>query len=478
MNNKLNQGLALLLLCMLMATSLPAQHQEVQEKPGIWKGKEQEAKDSTSILHAFKSGKIEGHFRYFFSVTDNNRGLTDYYANAIGGGLRYETGKFYGFQLGISGFYIFNIGSSDLTKRDSATKQFNRYEIGLFDIENPDNKKDLDRLEELFIKYNYRKSYIKYGRQLINTPFINLQDGRMRPTGVEGLWFEINEVKRLHVEGGWIHAVSPRSTVKWFSAGQSAGAYPMGVNTTGNRSDYAGNIKSKGVFLLGAKIKASEWMNITLWNLFFENVQNSVLLQADLNFKLKQHTSLLGGLQIIRQDAVNDGGNKDQGKTYINKGASAMTAGVRAGVTYKNLEVTANYNHIFKYGRYLMPREWGRDPFFTFLPRERNEGLGNVHAVMGKLNYNFPQQRIKTSIGVGYYKLPDVKNYELNKYGLPSYTQVNVDIRYAFNGIFRGLDAQLLVVAKLNNGELYSDRRFEFNKVNMALYNVVLNYHF
>lgn len=478
MKDKFNARLALLCSCLLLAATLPAQHQEVQEKPGIWKGKDQDSKDSTSILYAFKSGKVEGHFRYFFSVTDNNRGLTDYYANAIGGGLRYETGKFYGFQLGISGFYIFNIGSSDLTKRDSATKQFNRYEIGLFDIENPDNKKDLDRLEELFIKYNYRKSYIKYGRQLINTPFINLQDGRMRPTGVEGLWFEINEIKRLHVEGGWIHAVSPRSTVKWFKTAESVGIYPMGINTEGKRSNYAGNIKSKGAFLLGAKFKATDWMNITLWDLFFENVQNSVLLQTDFNFKLKQKINLISGLQFIRQDAVYNGGNDDQEKSYINKGASAMTAGVRAGVKYKELEVTANYNHIFKTGRYLMPREWGRDPFFTFLPRERNEGFGEVHAVMGKLNYNFPEQRIKTSVGVGYYKLPDVKKYELNKYGLPSYTQVNVDIRYVFNGVFKGLDAQLLVVAKLNNGDVYNDKRFEFNKVNMALYNVVLNYHF
>lgn len=478
MNNKLNAGLALLFSCVFSASSLQAQHQEVQEKPGIWKGKEQDTKDSTSLLHAFKTGKIEGHLRYFFSATDNNRGMTDYYANAFGGGLRYETGKFYGFQLGISGFYVFNIGSSDLTKRDSATKQFNRYEIGLFDIEDPGNKKDIDRLEELFIKFNYRKSYIRYGRQLINTPFINLQDGRMRPTGVEGLWFEMNEVKKLHIEGGWIHDVSPRSTVKWFSTANSVGIYPMGVNTEGKRSDYAENIKSKGAFLLGGKFKATEWINISLWDLFFENVQNSVLLQTDLTFKVKQHTSLIGGLQFIRQDAVNYGGNEDQEKTYVNKGASAMTAGARAGVKHKNLEITLNYNRIFKNGRYLMPREWGRDPFFTFLPRERNEGFGDAHAVMGKLNYNLTEQRIKTSVGIGYYKLPDVKNYEMNKYGMPSYTQINVDIRYAFNGVFKGLDVQLLVIAKLNNGELYADKRFEFNKVNMALYNVVLNYHF
>ena len=56
-------------------------------------------------------------------------------------------------------------------------------------------------------------------------------------------------------------------------------------------------------------------------------------------------------------------------------------------------ETTLNYNRITTHGRYLMPREWGRDPFFTFFPRERNEGLGDVHAIVGKLNYKIPALR-------------------------------------------------------------------------------------
>ena len=57
-----------------------------------------------------------------------------------------------------------------------------------------------------------------------------------------------------------------------------------------------------------------------------------------------------------------------------------------------------------------MPREWGQEPFFTYLSRERNEGLGNVAAVMGKVNYFEPKTRIKSSLAAGYYRLPDVKN--------------------------------------------------------------------
>lgn len=465
-------------LLFILSKNLLAQHQEVQEKPGIWRGKPSEEVDSTSLLYAFKTGTAEGHIRYFFSATDNTHGLKDFYGNAFGGGLRYETGKFHGFQMAISGFYIFNVFSSDFTKTDSITKQGSRYEVTLFDIEDPTNKKDLDRLEEFYLKYNFGKSFIRAGRQLINTPFINLQDGRMRPTGVEGLWFEFNEIKKLHVEGGWIYAISPRSTVKWFSTANSVGVFPSGVSTDGKKSDYAGNIISEGVFMLGAKIKATDWLNVSLWDLYFENVQNSALVQTDFNFKHDESSSYIAGLQFIRQDAINDGGNPDSSKRYIDKGTAAMTAGARAGYKTEKWEATLNYNRIFNTGRYVMPREWGRDPFFTFMPRERNEGYGDVHGIVGKVSYNMPEIRLRNALSVGYFKLPDVKNFVLNKYGMPSYIQANADIRYSFKGLLQGMDLQLLIVAKLNQGNTYDDMRYVINKVDMVLYNLVMNYRF
>src|SRR5688500_6782221 len=91
--------------------------------------------DTTTLLHALKTGQIQGHFRYFFMATDNKTGLSDYYANAVGGGIKYESAPYKGFQLGVSGFFIFNIGSSELSKPDPATNQFSKYEQGLFDVE-------------------------------------------------------------------------------------------------------------------------------------------------------------------------------------------------------------------------------------------------------------------------------------------------------------------------------------------------------
>ena len=455
-----------------------AQHQEISEKPKMWMGGDSTSADSLSLLKVFKTGKFEGHFRYFFMATDNQKGLSDYYANAVGSGIRYESNKFFGFQFAVSGFYMFNIGSSDLAKTDAVTQQNNRYEVALFDVENPNNRKDLDRLEELFIKYSFKKSNVILGRQLINTPFVNLQDGRMRPTIVEGIWFETKVKNKLKLEAGWLYGISPRGTTKWYGINQSVGIYPLGNNIDGTKSNYLGNIKSAGLAILGADLKLNKYLQLKLADCYFENVQNSLLIQTDMLFKLKGNSSLIGGLQGIRQDAINEGGNSDPSKTYLNKGAKAMTWGAKAGFRKNEFEFSANYNRITKAGRYLMPREWGRDPFYTFMPRERNEGIGDGHAVVAKVNYNFKKQRLKTALAAGYYKLPDVKNTMLNKYGLPSYTQINADIRYSFNKFLNGLELQFLVVGKIRSGQTYNNKRFEFNKVNMLLFNFVLNYHF
>lgn len=455
-----------------------AQHQDVPEKPSMWKGKGNETSDTLSLLHAFKSGTMHGHFRYYFSHTNNENQLSDYFANAIGGGLRYESAQYHRFQFAVSGFYFFNIGSSNLKLVDPLTNQANRYEIGLFDINDPGNHRDMDRLEELHLKYNFKKGHLIFGRQLINTPMINLQDGRMRATGVEGLWGDYQLAKKLKIEGGFLYAISPRSTTEWFRGGESIGVYPTGVDENGVKSAYANNVHSKGVAVLGLHYEPISSIKIHAWNYLIENVLNSALIQVDFSKKIKSETNIIAGLQAIKQHAVQDGGNQDPSLAYVQKGNTAFTFGAKFGFKNKKWSASMNYNRITAEGRYLFPREWGRDPFFTFMPRERNEGFGDVHAFLLKSERSIPSKRLKIGLGLGYFELPDVKNFALNKYGMPSYFQTNLDVRYSFNKFFKGLDAQVLIAVKKGLGETYNNDRFVINKVNMGLFNVVLNYHF
>ena len=463
---------------LLWARHARAQHQEVPEKPELWRGKQQQAPDTTSLLHAFKAGTTHGHFRYFFMATDNAPGYRDYHAHALGGGVKFETARYHGFQLGISGFFVFNAGSSNLAEPDPKSGQMNRYELALFDVTDPDNKTDIDRLEELYIKYSNKRIAVTAGRQLINTPFINLQDGRMRPTEAGGLWLDWNPTKKTRLEGGWLYEISPRSTVRWYSVPKSIGVYPQGTNPDGTRSNYGGNLRSAGVFMLGVSQALTANITVKGWHLMTENIFHSTLLQVDGKWSIDANRSWVAGVQAIRQAAIGHGGNGDPSQTYFQPGAVSQTFGFRTGLEAKRWNLTFNYNRITDQGRYLMPREWGRDPFFTFLPRERSEGLANVDVVALKSGWSLPKMRMKLTAGFALANLPDVKDVARNKYGLPSYQQLNVDVRHAFVGTLKGWEAQLLWVYKGNRGNTHGVGRYEINRVNMQLWNLVFNFHF
>ncbi|MCE3227786.1 MAG: hypothetical protein K0S32_2337 [Bacteroidetes bacterium] len=432
--------------------------------------------NSLCLKECFTKAEWEFHNRTFFMATINEGALKDDYALASGAGLRMLTFPFKGFQAGVSGFFTYNVFSSELFKPDSLTGLLNRYEAGLFDIENYSNKSDLDRLEELYLKYTFSKSSITIGKINLNTPFFNPQDGRMRPTLEEGVWLSILESKKIAVSGGWIWDVSPRSTVRWFTVAKSIGVYPVGINSYGNKSSYAGEIEgNSGMGIINLHINSGKNIKINLWNSFLENVMNTAIIEIKLEQK-KGHHIIYENALFIHQDALNNGGNADPLKTYMDKGSASNAVSVQVGLAAKKINTSINYTHITGDGRYLMPREWGREPFYTFLPRERNEGLGNVHAFMGKIAFTNAIPGTGVSLAYGYYQLPNVQNFRLNKYGLPSYHQVNLEINYMFEKVLKGLQLKALIAGKLNQGEIYNNLKYLYNKVDMLNFNLIMDF--
>lgn len=432
--------------------------------------------DTAGLRECLLHAHWEAHSRTFAMSTINEGFLKDDYAIASGAGIGVLTKPLYGFQVGISGFFLYNLVSSKIEKPDSLTQNPNRYEVGLFDVENYTNKHDLDRLEELYIKYNLSKSSLSVGKLNLNTPFFNPQDGRMRPTVEEGIWLSIKESERIGFNGGWVWEISPRSTVNWYSLSNSVGIYPVGVNANGKKSDYANNIVgNNGIVVANFYIVPIRNVKVNVWNGFFENVMNTSILEVKSEQRFKK-MELYEGLIYFHQNALNNGGNADQNKTYMYKKAQSNAISAQIGVKKQKLNASLNYTHITGDGRYLMPREWGREVFFTTLPRERNEGCGSVNAIMIKADMNLLSGKFKTGLGYGYYRLPDVKNFRLNKYGLPSYHQINYDAIYIFDRFLKGLELKLLIAAKIKQGETYDNLKYIYNKVNMINFNFIVDF--
>lgn len=69
----------------------------------------------------------------------------------------------------------------------------------------------------------------------------------------------------------------------------------------------------------------------------------------------------------------------------------------------RNINVDCTPNHYFR--ALPPPTRMGPRPVYTFLPRERNEGLGDVHAF--SLNAEATEKNWRFAVGAGYYDLPD-----------------------------------------------------------------------
>lgn len=435
-------------------------------------------RNAQSLLEIFQKGSVGGQFRSFAMATDNAHNLSDYYALAMGGTLNYKTATFYGFQFGLGGTYHYNLTSSDLGALDPTTGARNRYEIGLFDVENPQNKSDLDRLEELWLQYKRAQFKLTLGKQRIQTPLINYQDGRMRPTAVEGLWGRWGDHRRLKIEGGWIWRISPRSTVKWHDVGKSIGLYPKGLNPDGSASGYSEHLKSSGVGLLGLSRSLGKNTTFQVWDQYVDQIFNTVIAQAEHQIPLRNQQTIRIGLMALHQNALGEGGNTDPSKSYFVKGGQSNAVSAMASWQNSHWLTTLAYTRVTKDGRFLSPREWGRDPFYTFMARERIEGSGDSHAATARIRWQHENRQLKIELAYGQFFLPDIKQVALNKYAFPAFQQLNLDLRYTFNGWFEGLEGQLLFVWKGRTGNVYGNDKYIINKVEMTHYNCILNYYF
>lgn len=431
-------------------------------------------KDSATLADIMLKGKTEIQFRSFFMATLNDGTLTDSYAWSAGAGAGFTTGSYHGFTAGISAFAWHTLCASDITAPDSITHAPNRYEIGLTDIQNPLYDGMLIRLDNFYVNYKLSKSDLTVGRMKLNTPFLSQQDGRMNSTMAEGAWLNIKQSSVIQLSGGWLWKISPRSTTQWFNSGRTIGMYSQGVNADGTRADYYNHNQSAGIALLNLKLNPAKNFKIDVWNALVDDIMNVAMIE--LKREPVNNKGFYQAALFIHEDALNNGGNADQQKTYIAKGSQANAFSLQSGYKNETYNLSLNYTHITGDGRYLLPREWSRDPFYTFLPRERNEGSGNVHAIAVKASGIFAKRKLKASLGVGYYHMPDVLNYRLNKYGLPSYYQANAECVYSFSGFLKGLDVRLLVVGKLNQGDTHGNLKYVYNKVNMFNFNGVIDF--
>ncbi|APA63091.1 OprD family outer membrane porin [Maribacter sp. 1_2014MBL_MicDiv] len=429
------------------------------------------AQDSVVVK---KKGTLSGQWRTYYMMTSNKGELKDFNALATGGKLKYQYNLLENLEIGAALYNSTNLGLQDLTIPDVTTGRISRYEEGLFDRLDLENDA-VFLLGELYAKYKLNKHTFTFGRMKINTPLINPEDGRMIPTLVQGFWYHFS-AEKAKFQLGVLNEIAPRSTGEFYGIGESIGTYPVGRNMFGNASAYADNTESDYVLMANAEFKLSKEFSVNVWNQYVDNVFNAVYIKPKL--KVSKTISLEG--EWLHQNKVGDGGNRIDSLRYYNQNSSDIV-GLKIGYKSKVGLLSLGYDRILPNGQFLSPREWGREDLFSFHKRERSEGSADNHALVfnyiNSSNIIDEELNLKTILSIGKHWRGSVTDATLNKYALPDYTHINLDVFFTIKKL-KHLRPELLITSKIANGNIPNNANLYFNKVDMFHLDIILNYNF
>ena len=420
-------------------------------------------------------GTLSGQWRTYYMNTFNNGSLKDFAALAVGGKLKYQYAFTNKFRFGAALYNATNLGIQDLTVPDEATGRLSRYEEGLFDRLDIENDA-IFLLGELYLNYKLPQHEFTLGRMKINSPLINPQDGRMIPTLVQGARYSYTSRKSASISLGVFDQIAPRSTGEFFNIGESIGTYPEGRNIDGNVHRYKGNTTSDFVVLLNSNVTISKRISFDFSNLFVDNIANSAYVKP----KYKINEKIDVEAEWLHQNRVGDGGNVLDSLRYFTSESSDVL-GLKLGYQKQTTKLSLAYNRILANGQFISPREWGREDLFSFQKRERSEGSGDSHALVAhydtRIHLDSDKVQLQSILSVGRHWKPSVLDATMNKYAMPDYTQINVDLFFKFAKLehFR---PELLLVSKIGQGDIPDNPNFYLNKVDMFHVDLILNYNF
>ncbi|MDX5420463.1 MAG: OprD family outer membrane porin [Hymenobacteraceae bacterium] len=417
------------------------EHHTTEQVHGTWQ--EADTVQIRSVQDLFVKGEVEGHVRNYFMATLNHGSLSDNYANAIGAEIGYKTASLHGFRFGFAGLFTYNLFSSDIWERDFISEKHPKLELELFDIEDPHNKADLDRLDELYLEYNSARVRAKVGRFSFNSPLMNPQDTRMKPYSFQGIKVQVPLQQNGLITLAWFDHFSPRSTVSWLKADKSIGVFSPGVDEYGNPSGYAHHTQTRGVAVAGLQLHPNKRLNAEAWNYWIENVSNNSYGKAVV--EVAPHVK--AGIEGLYQFQVGNGGNPESTRVYFPNQKQWLAGGMLA-YEPKNLHLSLNYLQIDGDGRFLFPREWGREQFFATLPRGRMEGAGKSDLLAAKARKQW-SGNFSSELALAKTWLPAPHDYRYNTYGAISYWGWVADLNYApAKPVLEGLSFRLLYIGR------------------------------
>lgn len=447
------------LFILLLNVHLSAQNKEIVKE------------DNLKLKDIITEGYFYGHIRNFYMNTINRGELKNYYTNATGGAVGFTTGSFKGFEIGVKGIFTYKTFGSDLRARDAVTGKNAKWEYELYDVLNKRNFRDLDRLEELFLRYRFGNSYLSYGKlETEYTRLLNHSDGRMKPFAHRGVWAHLNLTEEHQLNLGWLNGVSPRSTTEWFAMDETIGLLYNGFQPNGKKAEYHEFYPSKGIGLFNYNFQ-KEHVHFNFYDFYLDGVMNTIW--TEIGYEI---TYFNFGIQYVYQTPFSNSKEVTYENRYVQPYENGQVFSSQLSWQKARFNVAFAYTHAFDSGRFLFPKELGRDRFFTSVPRSRLEGLGNADVFTIKAEYHLQKPNLHIGLEMQQLEGPETGKFKFNKYNVDESFQLNSHLKYQAHGFFEGLSFDILWIYRENQNP--TDPQSFFNRSNFNQLNFVTNFNF
>lgn len=351
-----------------------------------------------SLKEMFSTGSVNGELRSYYYDRDFDSNQKEREDFATGGLFGYKSAALNGVSFGLTFATANDTGSSD-----------SKAVYGLLPKDSKGHHDSVTRMQELYVQGQWFNTTLKYGDQMINTPYMNGNDIRLLPKSYKGASIINKSIPNLELQGYYI-----KGYMGWADDDFMELAKSVKSTADDNKPMYIGGVKYK-LPVSSVDVSAEGW-GYTMPDVMDMTYYKVTASKQIGDFKLSLEPSYF--TQKSKGDEL--AGNLDSDQI-----------GVVAGAAAYGLSLNAFYA---KTGDTNLYTPWGDSRVIN--QQVLASQYAKEEAVAAKVGYDFGQVGVKglsAYVFYGVYNAPEIggKTTDAN--------EMNYNIQYDFGKNFGGV---------------------------------------